>query len=45
MRLVASRRLTVAARRDDLAAWLDPKPPAYRPEKETIELFKEYLPG
>lgn len=31
--------------KDDLLKWLDPKPPAYRTDKEPLIRFKGYLPG
>jgi hypothetical protein len=31
--------------KDELLRWLDPKPPAYRTDKEPLIRFKGYLPG
>lgn len=31
--------------KDEIVEWLDPKPPAYRNDKETLIRFEGYLPG
>lgn len=31
--------------KDEILAWLDPKPPAYREDNEPLIRFKDYLPG